>query len=389
MPRPRSRKRWEHPLFKNAYVIDRRGTCYTVIDGGHPIAIRGLKFRPENKETALEILDHRCKEETGIKSSAAPNNIFDAIKEYADVELPALKPYNARRHLKTFSKYLNRNLNLKDVAEIRKMITKNKTDLSQANATVRKDLERVRKLFEYCIEQEYMIKNPVTKRMIPSDDAPEKKIFTKLELEAIYKYLGNMKGIPVNLRRCYRPRREHEFKDQFVLFLKFITMTGCRADETLKIYWHGAPDIPYIKNSNKKSIVKFPDKIIIDGKRASLDIPSIREIPINIIPELYELLMQLKQYQAENSGKLFKWNSLAKPRLWLKNTLNALDIEEGRSLHALRNYAINWWEKELGFPAHLCAYLAGHDPAVRSKYYSHAPTADDIRHMLMFQKARE
>ena len=58
-----------------------------------------------------------------------------------------------------------------------------------------------------------------------------------------------------------------------------------------------------------------------------------------------------------------------------------LNLEPGRSLHSIRKTATNWWEKDLGIPSYVCAYMAGHNQQTRTKYYEKDPTAEQLVNM--------
>ena len=72
---------------------------------------------------------------------------------------------------------------------------------------------------------------------------------------------------------------------------------------------------------------------------------------------------------------------MAKPEYWLREAVKELNLEPGRSLHSIRKTATNWWEKELGIPSYICAYMAGHNQQTRTKYYEKDPTAEQLVNM--------
>ena len=389
MPKQRTRLRWEHPTYKYAYCIERRGTVYTIIDGGEKVAIRGLRWDSKNKSEAIRILDERLREahkdknsvEADIIPDLKPKTLYEAIEEFSAVKFTKFDKATVKSYITAFRAYLVEDMNLKDVNRIRNMVRERQGINNHAPNTQLKYLSKLNKLFEYCIGQEYMNRNPILSGMKPDEVTLEIKLFTQEEIEILFDYFFKMDNVFVpakgEKKERIRKRSLSEDKKQFAWMIKFISIAGTRAMETINIWWDvsHAPVMPY---STKKPIILLPDKIIIDGKRSKKAKPRDRELPLPIIPQLYPILEELEKYKEINNGKLFKWNSVACLELWLRDALKELKLEGERNLHELRKTATNWWEKELGIPLHVCNYMAGHNQQTRDKYYGSIPTAQEL-----------
>ncbi len=391
MPRQRTRKRWEHPTYKFAYCIERNGIVYTIIDGAEKVAIKGLIWDNKNKAEALKILDERLTEahkveevESKEESDLRPKTLYEAVEEFSSIRFTKFDKATIKSYMTAFKAYLVEDLNLADINRIRAMIRERQTINKHAPNTQLKYLSKLNKLFEYCIDQEYISRNPILKDMKPDEVAPEVKLFTQDELNTLFDYFFNLEKVVIPLKgkpgKRVRNRNLAEDKKQFAWMIKFISMVGTRAMETINIWWD-VPKAPLISNSTRKSVIQLPERIIIDGKRSRRAKPRVREFPLQLIPQVYEVIQELEKYKDINKGKLFKWNSVACLELWMRDALQELELEPGRNLHALRKTAINWWEKELGIPLHVCNYMAGHNQQTRDKYYGSNPTALELVNM--------
>ena len=392
MPKPRSRKRWEHPTYRYAYCIERFDNVYIVIDNSPPVVIKGMKWKPENRNEAIRILDDRLREkqsiETGKLAPSAidkiPKTIYQAIAEFSSVEFKKFDKATIKSYLSAFNRYLPDDLQLQDIVGIRKLINDKLAELGYKASTQLKYIAKLNRLFEFCISQEYMPRNPILKGMKPDEEENEVNPYTLEEMELLYDYFLSQKNVLIPVgegKNRIRKRSESEEKEEYALMLKLIATIGTRATETINIWWNvtNAPIIPY--SINKKSQILLPGKIIIDGKRSKKSKPRIREFPIELVPQTLDVLTLLEKFKEKNHGKLLRWNSLAKPEYWLRVAVKELNLDPERSLHSIRKTATNWWEKDLGIPSYICAYMAGHNQQTRTKYYEKDPTAEQLVNM--------
>lgn len=397
MPRERRKNRWEHPHLKYAFCIERYGNVYTVIHGGAPVSIKGLKWTQENKSIALEILTNRYNEyinptsELATASNQSPKekSLHDCIIEYSKLYYPKLSVPTRHSYTVAFHSYLPDNYLITDIDSIRGMINSRLAELKHHPNTQLKYLSKLNQLFQYCIDQEYITRNPVIRPMKPEPVETLVKVFTRFEVNMIVEYLNNY-----HLQEFENGSKKHnaEIKHktntkQLALLIEFLSYSGLRISEALKLWWD-VPNAPLIKNDiyKRKSIISG-NKIIIDGKRAVHTKPKIREFPIDIVPALMPIINQLEEFKDVNNGKVFRWGYASKIEQTLKETIAALNLESDRNFHTLRKTALNYWEKNLGIPAEISKYLAGHSLSTREKFYSLEPTADEL--VNMFDKYKQ
>lgn len=366
MPKPRSRKRWEHPSFRYAYCVERYGNVYTVVNGTPPMAIKGLKWSPENKCLAMEILHARIMETMQPRTEQRPATIFSAIELYAELQFPAFNHLKRIRVLNVFKKYLSEDLPLSNILEIKKHIAKSTRMSGCAHNTLRKHYQILSNFFDYCIDNDLMHKNPVAGSPYRAEAPVALDLPTRQELTQLLRYLN-----------------EHN-REELADLIRLISLSGLRISEAMRLYWDEAK-APYIANAEHmrvKSIISLQnDMMIIDGKRHAENIANIREFPLSIIPGLPEHIEIMLAKPAADDGRLIHWTALSKPRSWLNAAVTALDLPR-YTFHSVRTFATNWWEKELGIPGEICAYLGGHTIAVRDKFYKSAPTANELKNML-------
>jgi integrase len=383
MPKIRTRERWEHPTYKYAYCIERYGNVYTIIDGTPPSAIKGLKWDIKNKKEALKILNHRLieKNKPEIFELSKPLTVQDAVNEYANATFSSLDIMTVKSLISTFKLYLPADASLNDLSFIRNHIIQKSEDLKHNDNTRNKALTRLKRFFNFCVDQDIISKNPVVTSMIPLKYDPEPTFFSFEEINNIYEYFISLDTVVVG-PNITRKRQEKEMKLEYALTIKLMSLIGTRGMETLKIFWdkHDAPIVPHSKK-DEKSYIEFPNKIFIDGKRHKFNITNIREFPLNLVPESIPILGELKQFKNLNNGKLVKWQNIHPLERWLKIALKELKIDDTRNLHSLRKTATNYWEKVLGIPPHICSRMAGHGQEVRKKVYDKSPTAEEMVNM--------
>lgn len=385
MPKQSRTKRWEHSSYKNAYCIERYGNVYTTICGENAKVIKGLKWETKNKATALRILGERYVEYMKCRSGESiaikkDMMISEAYIEYIKVMFPNLTPNVQKRVHIAMKQYLPVNLPLANIKEIRDLIIEQKAEYNHKSAYLKKQLSILKRFFDYCIEQDYLVKNPVNRYMFPAIESNEVLMFSREEVNLMVDFLqSNSKiAIPLYGKTYYRSRSERESSAQYAQVIEFISYIGTRAEETLKIFWDEEA-APLIKGDKdfRKSIIS-DNHIIIDGKRSNYRVPVIREFPLELVPESYNILEKCKKFKEENNGKLFKYNSYASIERTIRNIVMELKLPNNRNLHSLRKTAINHWENELGINPYICAYMAGHSEDIRRKHYRVKPGAEEL-----------
>lgn len=390
MPKERRKNRWEHPHLKYAFCIERYGNVYTVIHGNPPAVIKGLKWVPKNKELALSILTDRYNkyiEHTPNELSKAIQSVekqlSEIIIEFSKLHFPKLSEGTRKTYITAFNSYLPDDYPITNVDAIRAMIQNQTVFLKHNPNTQLKYLSKLNRLFQYCIDQEYITRNPVINPMKPAPVPTPIKVFTRDEVNLIVDYVSNL--VNKDTKKTIDEKRKINL-EQIALLVEFISYSGLRISEALNLWWD-VPNAPIIMNDPQQRRSIITDTVlVIDGKRSIHTKPRVREFPLKFIPELLPIIEKLKEYQEVNNGKVFKWSYTSKAELQLKEIVSALKLEEGRSFHTLRKTALNYWEKELGIPAHISKFLAGHSAATREKFYSTEPSGDEL--LNMFEKLK-
>lgn len=395
MPKERRKNRWEHPHLKYAFCIERYGNVYTVIHGNPPAVIKGLKWVPKNKELALSILTDRYNkyiEHTPNELSKAIQSVekqlSEIIIEFSKLHFPKLSEGTRKTYITAFNSYLPEDYPITNVDAIRAMIQNQTVFLKHNPNTQLKYLSKLNRLFQYCIDQEYITRNPVINPMKPAPVPTPIKVFTRNEVNMIVEYLNNyhLQDFENGSKKHNAEIKHKTNTKQLALLVEFLSYSGLRISEAIKLWWD-VPNAPLIKNDiyKRRSIISG-NKIIIDGKRAIHTKPKIREFPIDIVPALMPIINQLEEFKDVNNGKVFRWGYVSKIEQTLKEAITALNLESDRNFHTLRKTALNYWEKELGIPAHISKFLAGHSAATREKFYSTEPSGDEL--LNMFEKLK-
>lgn len=383
------RKRWNHPHFKYAYCIERGGTVYTVIHSGPPLAIKGIKFTAANKDIAMEVLTNRYYEYqktvfgVDIKEIKEEMTLYSVIKEFSQYHFTKFSKGTIYSYITAFNSYLPNDYPITQISDIRNMIDEQLKTLKHHPNTQLKYLSKLNQLFQYCLDQEYITRNPIITPMKPEPVAPTVKYFARDEINSIVKYFNNYANKEFangSLKNNAIIKVETNYK-QMALLVEFLSYSGLRISEALNLWWNHE-DAPVIKNDtlNRKSIIT-DSSIIVDGKRTIHTKPRVREFPLHLVPTLFSVIENLKSFQDVNENKVFKWKIASKVEGMLREAITDLGLEEGRSCHSLRKTALNYWEKELGIPSAISKYMAGHSEATREKFYSYEPSADDLLNM--------
>jgi len=173
------------------------------------------------------------------------------------------------------------------------------------------------------------------------------------------------------------------------LLIRFLASTGLRITEALSL-WFDNDAAPLISHSDKRSLIT--DRyIIVDGKRVSNNVPKIRELPIEIfnfsenIINLGEIIAELREM---NTGKVFSYSNqkFLLDRLYRDYRTIRGRLRHRYSFHCYRKFATNYWEKELGWAGNICAWVAGHTPAVKYTNYTDIIQAVELTRLLTSKK---
>ena len=349
MARPRTRKqRWDHPLYNIGFCINRKGIVYTEINGVR--LTTNLKWNPNNKQLALEILEKRVLEHLNPKVEEEPvakRSVFTLIKEFSKIHFPNVSVATQRKFKQSCSHFLKKDFLLDDFENLKNHIHDNihKSKLHQNSK--QKLLQALKQIFSYAIEEGYMVRNPIKKNAIPKPVKPEYVIFSVDDVNSLIDYFAQQNKI------------------EFSLFIKFISITAVRVNEAIQIYWSDIDE----------------EKILIHGK-GNRD----RPFPINAFPEIFPVLEELKQFKDTNNGKLFKWNSYAKLEKWIRDAVSELGIENKGNFHAIRKMRENQLIQDEDLDLNIVAEILGHTKRVQEKHYLDVLGAKKLTEIILRRK---
>jgi integrase/recombinase XerD len=210
--------------------------------------------------------------------------------------------------------------------------------------TVRSDLQVLRTFFNYLVEEHYLLKSPISKKLIPK---PEHKAIITFDEGVLKSVLNEAKLIDIKLYRA----------------LYILGATGVRPGDLLNLQFKNI-DLP--SNSLKIKISKTSREIIFPLYN------KLRDFIISEYPDLANKNPEEKIFAD------FKVYSLARRFMKIKKKLNlGMDL----NLKTFRkNYATTLMEE--GIDGTIVAYLLGHTTVnTTSKYYLNKKT-DVIRNNL-------
>ncbi len=359
-----------HPTYVWARLVVRAGIYYTSVhhirkSTGIMVDAKTEKQKKENLRLAMNKLDERLGSYLNPISRKTSSVITagDAFKEFVKYKSIELSKKSIGDYLNLFNLYIDENQELSNTIGIRERINQVNTEKEYSPNTLNGYMTKLRSFFDYCIDEHYCDKNPVSAIMIPAEVPPEIKTFTQGEIDSIIK----------QLRQGENYRRFTEEREELILFIRLLSVAGLRTGEALKLR---VEDIDMIEGG-----------IRIDGKRNRQNVKKIRFVPFKVLPEVGEICEKLIYRTKENSEKVlrkpdekvFSWKHSKNPADNLKSAMTSLGIDtEAKSLHALRKTALNRWEKELGFPAEVRNLLAGNSAAVKKHYYREHTLQDTI-----------
>ncbi|MFW5700256.1 MAG: tyrosine-type recombinase/integrase [Cyclobacteriaceae bacterium] len=346
MPKPRTREHWASPTYTVGFVYNRGGVAYINI-ADKIIRSTRLKFIPANKKRALDILDQAVGEYLNPpeqQNKHVQHTIYSLIKEYGEIYFPNMSHFNIRNIKQSIGHFIKQDYPLFQIDDIRKHIIENSKLCGLSANTKRRNLQRLKQIFNYAIDEGYIGRNPITKAMLPKEEKPKLMVFTRGETESLINYF-------------------HEKNYEFSLLIQFISITGVRIQEALKIMWQDVSDT----------------FILIRGKGTKN-----RYFPLEPFPELVVLLKQIKEL---NNKKLFRWNTYAKLEKWLRDACKKLEIyEEGKSFHSIRKMRENELIKELRFDLDVTAELMGHTRKIQEAHYLEVLGPEKTAEIIMKRK---
>lgn len=164
---------WKHPQYNIGYCFNRNEMIYTRINNN--VKTTGLRWLPQNKSLALEILRKRIVAHLERKNVMPKfGNTLTLQKLYTEFLDHKRKVISKNRYFiyeRAISIFLDYDLVLIDdtVQVIRQRIMSITNELQSHLHinTIKAYLHAIQAIFNYAIEMDYISKNPVTLKFIP------------------------------------------------------------------------------------------------------------------------------------------------------------------------------------------------------------------------------
>jgi site-specific recombinase XerD len=327
--------RWLHPTYRKAYCFRyQNGMCYTVVNSKRQAT--GYEFIPKNKKVCMNILEARINEFINhLTPVSQVKTVKDLILQFHRDEVVKLNIKTQLNYKSLYKQFLNFNIPLTKVQEIRNNIIEVKNSLHLANNTIWKRMQRVRKIFEYAVDLEWMEKNPVSKAMVPLYK-PKKVVTSSYQnIQLLIEYF-----VESNLSMS--------------LMIEFAFITALRIQEIIDIEW-----------------TDFNDSILTVRGKGNRN----RIIPLHSFPRALEILKELKAIKFRE--KPFSWRNQQTPAKNLRKAVLELskkfpELDWNITFHVIRKTTINLW-RNAGVPVEVRNLISGHSKDVEKGFYLSAP----------------
>jgi len=320
MPTKRKKNNWQHPLYKTGYVKNRDGNCQLVINHNAKQFRKSipLAFMPQNKDIALSILEEHIMLVV-YNRTVKIDTLKEIFDKFIDFKKDTLKAVSIKKYNQAFSSFLNDTVTTQD--DIQKIILDNMIKSNLSSSSKNKQLTLLKGFFNFCIENNYITTNPITKSITPKFKTKDIEFYSDSELTMIIEYF-----------------EKHNPKIAYLT--KLINNTGLRITEAITLKK---------ENINKQGIT-------IVGKGDHL-----RHIPSNITKELPQLL---------KSFEPFTWKTISYPQRRLGVACEILKLPN-LGFHSIRKAFENRLI-QMDIPSDLVAEILGHTPEVQRKHYKKA-----------------
>lgn len=316
-----------------AVVHDKRVSTYTIADGSPQniaIAMRRLEELLAARITADEatVNFHPSKQQ-------GATTLMSAIEEYLTLKKRIVKPQSMETYINIFKVFKN-DLPM-DFKTIKDYIRDHLYDTDLHVNTKRQHLRTLRTFFEFCIDNDYLKKNPCKQFPPLASVKGAIRLPTTDEVQRLIIAAGH--------------------DTEYGRIIRLLAITGMRISEALAL---------------KVSDIK-PDHIIIHGKGKRGHADAIRFFVFKAVPQAQSIAEECVRFA--HGDKLFTVTRNAVGsrirKLCKENNIEHL------SPHDLRRYAKWTWEIQMRLPPHLCNLLAGHGFEVR-QHYHRQPTVEDL-----------
>jgi len=341
-----SENRWLHPTYRKAYCFNRNGFVHTCVNSHRQAT--SIEWLPKNKRAAMEILRKRVDKwfyPTSDVSDSRELTIEHLLERFYRDKITKLDKETQKHYMVIYKQFFTTNFYLEEVDKIRAHVYGILQGLDLAQNTVWKRMQRMRKIFAYAIELEWMTRNPITKSMVPNYEHKAVEICSE---EVIHEVIN------------YFKTRNYAMS----LMIEFAYLTAMRIQEIVDLNWS---DIHLDKGY-----------FVIHGK-GDRD----RIFPVKYFPRAIEILEESKSL---GNSKFVTWTIQQYPQRFLKEGLVKMSSEFKKeypriTFHIIRKSAINKWRK-LGIDPEARNAMSGHTRVVETQFYLADPDINFFEHKL-------
>lgn len=332
-------KNWSMPGCRGRFYVRGINNIIWYQSGRDYRVSTGLEYNRANKQLSADKI--RQIEMPGVVSQTN-NTIFSAFREFIDYSKQTKTENTIRNYLISFKRLISQDLRLEYYLEIRKMIEDNviKNQFNLSNKSLNLYMKNMHSFFNYLVEKEYMLKNPVLRTMYFKVPDKPIEIYTEEELEKIFNYLKYEK-------------KKHSYYEYF----KIIHYCALRRSELLNMEWD------HIKEKNR-----FRSDIIIPKSKYGNKV------------DYFPLTDELKEFFAnipQIDKKVFNLNGTMFDRA-IRKALIAMEISKqteiyggnGRAIHTFRKTRISEWLYKDKLEIQIVSQLSRDSIATLMKYYA-------------------
>lgn len=347
-----------------------------------------LRWDEQNKEAALALLDQQVmgmihpellpKKPIRLLLLKDAQTEFWAAREH---DLTRTQKYHYKR---AFNRYfagldlesfvLNDDDLYAHIRDINQSIAKEIRD-----STREKYLQYLRMFLDFCCQRKWLTENAV--KIIGLPEREEKEDVEVFETQEIMAFIKHFQNKALDQQPA---RSDQKNAALFALNIKLLWLTAMRPGETIKMQWSHIGDNSFKiigkRNRDKKPNIRhFPLTLGNVDPRMLAEAGSVNRIEM-WLAEVRQVIQDLRAWQGRFGDKVFPWKDAAAISQALRQAKQDLEYPEddGRTVKTIRATAVNRWEDELGIDWVTACDLAGHNPAVRYKYYRKKRTPEKI-----------
>jgi integrase len=333
-PKPKAKDVFQHPLYRNVYLKKRGDIIYYHIhyDGEEIRKSTGMFWAKANFNRALEIAEAHYDKLT--LPGTNKYNLNELFEQYLNFKSKSVTKVTIKKYRQAWNNFILKDYQTSDIQQLRQDLVSVIATTHLGNNTTVKLLQLLSAFFEYCLENNYIMSNPVVSSILPKTTKAEPRQYEEAEIQKLINYFKD--GSDMNL------------------LIRLIANTGLRVEEAVNL-----------RNSDI-----MPDRLFITGKGGAK-----RTIPIFPGSRLEVVTNILK-----NREKPFPWQGTRRPHLKMLKAVKKLNFELS-GFHAIRKY----FENKLidaGVNVKIVAELLGHTVAIQAKNYITRTKFQDLKKVM-------